>query len=48
MEGLIGRVGIPPRLQAFVYDGELTISLIGYDTEDEIIRAVNNFRRPCG
>jgi hypothetical protein len=45
MQGLIGRVGIPPRLQAFVYDEELTIQLIGYDNEDEIMSAVKSLRR---
>ena len=34
--GLIGRVGVPRRLRAVIYDEKLQIQLIGYDTEDEI------------
>jgi hypothetical protein len=45
MQGLIGRVGIPPRLRAFVYDEELTIQLIGYDNETEIMSALKSLRR---
>lgn len=44
VRGLIGRVGIPPRLQAFAYDEELTIVLVDYDTENEIMSRVS-FRR---
>ncbi len=45
VQGLIGSVGIPPRLQAFVYDEQLRIVLIGYDTEDEIISVAKSLRR---
>lgn len=44
MQGLIGRVGIPPHLQAFVYGKDLTVVLIGYQTDDEIFRAVKSLR----
>ena len=36
VRGLIGRVGVPPELQAVIYDQGLEIHVIGYDTEDEI------------
>jgi hypothetical protein len=45
LRGLIGRVGIPARLQGVIYDQELQMHLIGYDTEDEIVSAVNSLRR---
>jgi hypothetical protein len=45
VRGLIGKVGVPPRLQALVHDEELAIHLIGYETEDEIAKAVNSFQR---
>jgi hypothetical protein len=45
VRGLIGRVGIPRRLQAVIYDQELQIQLIGYDTEHEIMTTVNSLRR---
>lgn len=45
MRGLIGRVGTPPVLQAVIYDQQLEIHLIGYDTEDEIMSAVTSLRR---
>lgn len=45
VRGLIGRVGVPSRLQAVVYDQKLEIHLIGYDTEDEIVSAVSSLRR---
>lgn len=45
VRGLIGRVGIPRRLQAVIYDQGLQIQLIGYDSEDEIMATVNSLRR---
>jgi Clp amino terminal domain, pathogenicity island component len=45
LRGLIGRVGIPARLQGVIYDQELEMHLIGYDTEDEIVSTVNSLRR---
>ncbi len=45
LRGLIGRVGVPSHLQAVVHDDELAIHLIGYETEAEIIKAVNSFQR---
>jgi hypothetical protein len=45
LRGLIGRVGIPPELEAVIYDQGLEIHLIGYDTEDEIMSAVASLRR---
>jgi hypothetical protein len=45
VRGLIGRVGIPPRLQAVTYEQKLETHLIGYDTEDEIMSAVRSLRR---
>jgi hypothetical protein len=45
VRGLIGRVGVPRRLQAVIYDQELQIQLIGYDTEHEIMTTVNSLRR---
>jgi hypothetical protein len=38
VRGLIGRGGDPPRLQTVIYDEKLELQLIGYDTEDEIVR----------
>jgi hypothetical protein len=45
LRGLIGSVGVPPRLQAIVYDEKLAIHLIGYDTEQEIMSAVSSLQR---
>ena len=45
VRGLIGRVGIPRRLQAVIYDQKLQIQLIGYDTEHEIMSTVSSLRR---
>jgi hypothetical protein len=45
VNGLIGRVGIPRRLQAFVWDGDTRVTLIGFDSEADIIRAVRSFVR---
>ena len=45
VRGLIPRTGIPPRLQAVVHDEDLAIHLIGYETAEEIIKAVNSFQR---
>jgi hypothetical protein len=45
LRGLIGRAGIPARLQGVIYDQELEIHLIGYDTEDEIVTTVSSLRR---
>jgi hypothetical protein len=45
VRGLIGRVGIPHRLQAVVHDEDLAIHLIGYETEAEIVKTVNSFQR---
>lgn len=45
VRGLIGRIGIPTKLQAVIYDQDLEIHLIGYDTEDEIMSAVTGLRR---
>jgi hypothetical protein len=45
VRGLIGRTGIPPKLQAVVHDEELAIHLIGYATEEEIVKTVNSFQR---
>ena len=46
VRGLIGRVGIiPPRLQVVIYDQQLTIQLISYQTEDQITRAVSSLRQ---
>ena len=45
MRGLIGSVGIPPRLQVVMYDKQLAIQLIGYHSEDEIMRAVKSLRQ---
>jgi hypothetical protein len=43
--GLLGRVGVPPKLQAVIYDEQLEIQLIGYATEQEIVRTVQSLRR---
>jgi hypothetical protein len=43
--GLVGQVGIPPRLQAVIYDQGIEIHLVGYDTEDEILSVVESLRR---
>ena len=45
LRGLIGRVGIPARLQGVIYDQDLEMHLIGYDTEDEIVSAASSLRR---
>jgi hypothetical protein len=45
LRGLIGRVGIPARLQGVIYDQELQMHLIGYDTEDEILSTARSLRR---
>jgi hypothetical protein len=45
VRGLIGRVGIPRRFQAVIYDQELQIQLIGYETVDEILNTVSSLRR---
>jgi len=45
VRGLIGRVGLPTVLQAVIYDQELEIHLIGYDSEDEIMSAVRSLGR---
>jgi Clp amino terminal domain, pathogenicity island component len=45
LRGLIGRVGVPARLQGVIYDQELQLHLIGYDTEDEILSTVKSLRR---
>ena len=45
LRGLIGSVGIPPRLQAFVWDENTRITLIGFASEAEIIHAISSFRR---
>lgn len=45
MRGLIGRVGIPTRLQAVLHREDLALHLIGYDTEEEITRAAMSLRR---
>jgi hypothetical protein len=45
VRGLIGAVGNPPRLHGVVYEHGLQIQLIGYDTEAEIMRAVDTL---CG
>jgi hypothetical protein len=45
VRGLIGRVGIPPRLQALVHHEKLAIHLIGYETEEEIISAARSLRQ---
>lgn len=45
VRGLIGWVGVPPRLQVVIYDKRLAIQLIGYHTEDEIMSAVKSLRQ---
>lgn len=40
----MGCVGVPSRLQAVIYDQQLEIHLVGYDTEDEIVSAVRSLR----
>ena len=45
LSGLIGAVGIPRRLQAVAYDSGLQLQFIGYDTEQEIIRAATSLHR---
>jgi hypothetical protein len=45
LRGLIGRVGIPSRLRAVIYDQGLEIHVIGYDTEDEVTTTVKSLRR---
>ena len=44
MQGLIGRVGLPRRLQAFLYGEDLALVLIGYQTDDEILRTARSLR----
>jgi hypothetical protein len=44
VRGLVGRVGIPPRLQVVIYDQQLAIPFIGCETEDEIMRTVTSLR----
>jgi hypothetical protein len=44
LRGLIGWVGIPPQLHVVIYDQQLAIQLIGYHSEDEIMRAVKSLR----
>jgi len=39
---LIGRVGIPRRFQAVIYDEGLEVHLIGYETEEEIMSAARS------
>jgi hypothetical protein len=41
---LVGRVGVPPVLQVVLYDQQLAMQLIGYETEDEIRCAVRSLR----
>jgi hypothetical protein len=43
--GLIGWVGIPPSVQAFVWHGDTRATLIGFASEAEIMRSVSSFRR---
>ena len=45
VRGLIGWVGIPPRLHVVIYDQRLAIQLIGYHSEDEIMSAVKSLRQ---
>jgi hypothetical protein len=45
VRGLIGQVGIPRQLQAVIYDHQLQIQLIGYDSHEEIINAVSSLRQ---
>jgi len=45
VRGLVGWVGVPPRLQAVVHDEELAIHLIGYEAEEEVVKAANSLRR---
>jgi hypothetical protein len=45
VRGLIGAVGVPPRLQGVVYAHGLQIQLLGYETEAEIRRAVDTLVR---
>lgn len=42
---LIGMVGEPPTLQAFLYSEDLTLVFIGFHTEREISAAVESLRR---
>jgi hypothetical protein len=42
--GAVGRVGDPHQLQAVIYDERLEIQLIGYATQDEILRVVSSLR----
>lgn len=44
VRGLVGHVGIPPRLHVVIYEQQLAIQLIGYQTEDEIMRTVESLR----
>jgi hypothetical protein len=45
VRGAIGRVGDPPRLHTVIYGQNLQLQLIGYETEDEIVRTVSGLRR---
>jgi hypothetical protein len=45
VRGLIGRVGVPPRLQAVVHKGKLAVHLIGFATEDEIMSAATSLHQ---
>jgi hypothetical protein len=44
VRGLVGRVGVPPVLQVVLYDQQLAMQLIGYETDDEIRCAVRSLR----
>jgi hypothetical protein len=44
VRGLIGRVGIPRRLQAVVHQEGLAVHLVGYGTEAEILSAARSLR----
>lgn len=45
LHGVVGRVGSPVHLQAFLKDCETTIVMIGFETEREIFQSVSSFRR---
>jgi hypothetical protein len=42
VRGLIGKVGIPRRLQATIYDQGQQLQLIGYGSEAEILKAIES------
>jgi hypothetical protein len=42
VRGLIGKVGIPRRLQAAIYDQGQQLQLIGYDSEAEILKVIDS------